>query len=402
MKDNKTISFYKKNYEKGYISNDTICIYNIKDINKPIIEKCKNNNITRFALLNNIEDNIYENYSIVGLQQNDYYDENSVPLFIHSLKKSDLIDSYTFSFIYNNNKDAGDINNIEGYLLLGYEYEETEEYEIKQFSTVRKSGYPLWSITFDQICVGLNNSYDTSSQNKYQSFYYKEVELIGSLPYLVGIYEYNVYIKFKFFYNLLTAKICNYTSVPLNPDYSTFICDSKSELFINEFKSFPKLYFIYNETNTTFVLDKEDLFTYNLYNKSDNLIYFLVFFYNHNGQYDEIHKFKLGMPFFKKYKLSFNSDARIIKYYEKNKNKEEKKTTNNENEEKDYFIIKIIIIIILLIVFFGLGFLFHRIITKTPRKKKANEMDDDYEYNLVDKNKDNKDNNYCINEEKAS
>ena len=382
MKDNKTISFNKRNYEKGYISNDTLCIYNIKDITKPKIEKCTgNNNIIKFALLKHIEDNIYANYSIVGLQQNDYYDENSVPLFIHSLKKGDLIDSYTFSFSFNNkekkekdkDKDKGDINNNEiiGYLFLGYEYEENEEFEIKQFSSVRKFGNPFWFISFSEICVGLNNSYDTSSQNKYQSFHYTEVELIGSLPYLVGIYEYNIYIKFHFFYDFLSSKICNYTGVPLNPDYSTFVCDSKSEIFMNALNTkFPKLYFIYNETNTTFILDKEDLFTYNLYNESDNLIYFLVFFYNHNGQYDDITKFKLGMPFFKKYKLSFNSDARIIKYYEKVNNKKKEEEKNIKNNEKVYLVIKIIVIIVLLIIFFGLGFLFHRIITKTPRKKR--------------------------------
>ena len=161
-------------------------------------------------------------------------------------------------------------------------------------------------------------------------------------------------------------------------------------MFIEAFNTkFPKLYFQHNESNTTFILDKEDLFTYNLYNKSDNLIYFLVFFYNHNGQYDDITKFKLGIPFFKKYKFSFNTDARIIKYYEKVTNNNKNENNNSTDKENNYIAIKIIIIIFLLIIFFGLGVIFHKIITKSSRKKKANELDDDYEYPIINKNEKN-------------
>ena len=59
-------------------------------------------NKVSFSLLKSkqkyIEKNIYENYSIVGLQQNDYFDENIMPLFVHSLKKAKIIDSYFFLF----------------------------------------------------------------------------------------------------------------------------------------------------------------------------------------------------------------------------------------------------------------------------------------------------------------
>ena len=388
LKDNKTNQYYKRNNEEGFLSNDTLCIYNIKDINNPKIEKCNNENVVKFVLLKkeqkNIEQNIYENYSIIGLQLNNYYDENNMPLFINSFKKADLIEYYIFSFLFNKE----DINNeIVGYLLLGYEYEESDDIEIKQFSSINKYGHSFWFISFDIICAGLNNSYDTSTQNLFFSFHSLDAELVGSLPFVVGTYDYNMYIKFHFFYYLLLEKICNYTAVPLNPDYSTYVCDSKSESFIKDYNTkFPKLYFQHNESNTTFILDKGDLFSYNLYNESDNLIYFLVFFYNHSGQYDAIKRLKLGMPFFKKYKFSFNTDAKIIKYYEKvvNKNKKDK---NEIEEEKNYTAIKIIIIILLLIIFFGLGVLFHKIITKSKRKKKANELDDDYEYPIINHNK---------------
>ena len=388
MKNNKTESFYKRNYEEGYKSNDTICLDIINNNNKKSkIEKCINENRVSFALMKakqkNIEINLYENYSIIGLQQNDYFDENVIPLFIHSLKVANIVDSYLFSIEYNN-EDKN--NDFDGYLLLGNESKISDNIEIIKYSTERKFGFPFWGINFDQVCVGINNSYDKSKDNNYQSFYHTDVEFDATLPYLVGIYEYNMYIKFNFFYDLLSEKICQYIAAPINPDYSTFVCDSKSSKFIEAMKKFPKLFFVHIYSNITFVLDKNDLFVYNPYNKSDTQIYFLVLFYNHNGQYDEITKFKLGIPFFKKYKFSFNPEDRVMNYYEKATPNKKEKDKIKINFKK---IISIVIIVLLLIIFFILGILFHKNIIKLPRKKKANELDDEYEY--TDKLEINKD-----------
>ena len=203
-----------------------------------------------------------------------------------------------------------------------------------------------------------------------------------------------------FFYHLLKENICKFESIPINPDYGTYVCDSKSKLFIETYNNkFPKLFFIHIDSNTTFILDKEDLFTYNPYNKSDTQIYFLVLTCNHESQYDSITKFKLGIPFFKKYKFSFNSDARIISYYEKQiTNKENKKSLKYKEKLKTFF--KIVIIIFLLLICFVLGVSYHKNIIKLPRKKIANELDDDYEYKtkpILYITKNNLYNNYDIN-----
>ena len=400
MKENKSRTFYKRNNEEGFISSDIICLNNIDTFKKNIIEKCKKSQNISFALLKcrqkNIDENINEKYSIIGLQLNDYNDEYIFPLFIHSLKKANIMDSYLFSFIFNKNE----INNEEiGYLLLGNNTQNNENIEIKTFSAKRKYGHPFWGIYFDQINVGLNNSLEASKENNFKSLYYKDVELDASLPYIVGIYEYNIHMKFYFFYNLLSNNICKYITVPLNPDYSTFVCDSKNELFIEAYNTkFPKLFFVHIESNTTFILDKEDLFTYNLNNKSDTQIYFLVFFYNHQGKYDEITKFKLGIPFFKKYKFSFDSDNRVMHYYENTTNKKRLDRSIND-KENDKKIFKLFIIFFLLIIFFILGILFHKNIIKLPRKKIANELEDDFEYKAKPIMSDN---NYDINKENTS
>ena len=93
----------------------------------------------------------------------------------------------------------------------------------------------------------------------------------------------------------------------------------------------------------------------------------------------------------------------MITYYEKFI--DENNNNNNDNEGNDYkknngnknsntnshsILIKVLIIAGLLIIFFILGILFHKNIIKLPRKKKANELEDDYEYTISPNNMDDK------------
>jgi hypothetical protein len=228
-----------------------------------------------------------------------------------------------------------------------------------------------------------------------KSFDTKLSQIIGNLPFIIGINEYKTYINSVFFNNLIMKDICSYKNVSIDDDYGTFVCDSQSDLFIENFKnSFPKLYFQHEELNKTFFLDQYDLFSYNNIDKNDKNIYFLVFFANKKDPYRNpefpggtvIKRWKLGIPFLKKYKLSFNGDNRIITYYEKYNNN---KTNNNNNggdnlneDNNNSTFIKIVIIGVLLVIFFVLGILFHKNIIRLPRKKKANELEDDYEYTI--------------------
>ena len=60
-----------------------------------------------------------------------------------------------------------------------------------------------------------------------------------------------------------------------------------------------------------------------------------------------------------------------------NNDEKEDKIKNNERFE---IFIKIVIIVVLLVIVFCLGILFHKYFVKSPKKKLANELDDDYEY----------------------
>ena len=90
-------SFYLKNYEEGFLANDTLCLlpYNEKqDINNIDIKKCNNFEKIKFSLLKSkqkyMEYNIYDKYAILGLQQNSNQDEYIIPLFIKTLKNTDM------------------------------------------------------------------------------------------------------------------------------------------------------------------------------------------------------------------------------------------------------------------------------------------------------------------------
>ena len=322
-------SFYLKNGEKGYDSNDSLCLIEYeknKDINDYDSEKCNNYNVVKFELLeseqNSIKYNYYDEYGIIGLGANNNQEEYIVSTFMTSLNKAKIINSYSFSFNYIR-KEVENINN-EGYLLLGEEeLDESKGVKYNVFSSPI-NGQLFWNIKCSKIYTAVYNISNSSIFDSYKEFDIKIAELICDLPYIIGIKQYKLYITAEFFQDLVKNDICSLKKIKLDEDYSTFVCDNTSKLFRDKFEnSFPILKFQHYEMNTTFVLDKDDLFTYNYLNKFDTNIYFLVLFSDKKGKYNpynpsqnEIQRWKLGIPFFKKYKLIFNSDSKIISYYE--------------------------------------------------------------------------------------
>ena len=81
------------------------------------------------------------------------------------------------------------------------------------------------------------------------------------------------------------------------------MCDSRSELFIQKLNSnFPDLIFEHKELEEKFIFTKNDLFTYNMYNKSDPYLYFVILFPRLKDQY-HIMIWVMEVPFLKKYIL---------------------------------------------------------------------------------------------------
>ena len=116
---------------------------------------------------------------------------------------------------------------------------------------------------------------------------------------------------------------------------------------MDKLNNFPDLILEHKDLNESFILTKNDLFAFNTINDLDKNLYFLII------SVEQYLDWILGIPFLKKYVLSYNYDSRKIGYYEffGKDEKEEEKSSNFFSS----LAFKIIIIIVLIIIIFSLG-----------------------------------------------
>lgn len=147
-------------------------------------------------------------------------------------------------------------------------------------------------------------------------------------------------------------------SILYSNKYKYILCNK--DLNIDKF---PKLEFYSDELNYTFVLEGKDLFVYN--EKNEKLLFLIVF--NLFSPMETI--WELGLPFLKKEFLYFNMEKEEVGLYIKEENKE-----NMLNSI--YLTVPLGIIILLL----SLSFYFLYKLPFEKRKKRKNELIEDYEY----------------------
>ena len=154
-------------------------------------------------------------------------------------------------------------------------------------------------------------------------------------------------------------------------DYDIFIIYSCNNDEKFNLEKFPPLNFNIKSENVNFEFTYKDLFK-----KINNIYYFMVIFQNY-----DVGSWVIGKPFYLKYTLVYNGDAKTIGFYNKN-NISEKKENNKLLFELNAF--KIISFIILFLVFIFLVIKISYYFGKKYnliRKRHANELDDNYEYN---------------------
>lgn len=122
-----------------------------------------------------------------------------------------------------------------------------------------------------------------------------------------------------------------------------------------------KLTLYHKELNFTFEIDLKDLFY-----KLNDMKYFLIIFNNFNP-YD----WKLGLPFFQKYNFVFDIDKKTIGLY--------KRKGGNFSFSFSFFIYCILILIIIC-----MGYFIYYLLSHKPRKRRANELEDNFEYQAKD------------------
>ena len=373
--------------------------------NKNIKDNKIKTNETLFIIISKIKENInknYINYGIIGLAYNDKKSLESPESginFINICKNNWNLknkvfyvdfdkDNYTYNKFFNNYH--------KGYLILGRDLteDEKEKNKIKYTYLIKDRDTSNWIINFDQIYSKTN-----SDNNIKINFKQLGAQIGVNMPYLIGTNEYLNYINVTFFSELINQKLCFVRMIndtETKNDLFSFVCNGKSDVFKNVLNNnFSELVFESKDLEKNFSLNKYDLFSYNNFDKSDTNLYFLVLF-NHN-QKTQNKNWILGVLFFKKYIISFDYENKRVGYYLS------KEIQMLEQKESKYIgiIFKIIGIIILISIIFILGMKYQKNKIKIPRKNKANELDDDYEYssyennNIIDNDKDinKKDNN---------
>ena len=130
-------------------------------------------------------------------------------------------------------------------------------------------------------------------------------------------------------------------------------------------KSFPKILFNHNDLNKIFEFTYNDLFK----NVGEKIIFSI--FYDENKKTS----WTFGRILIKKYQFIFDADAKTITFVD-NEFKEEKVKENNLNNININQIIWILFLVIGLIggIFIG------KFIWEKTKKKRANELHDDYDY----------------------
>ena len=158
---------------------------------------------------------------------------------------------------------------------------------------------------------------------------------------------------------------------------------------------FPIDYISSNQTNTL-DFDYKDLF---VKAPGNNNLYVFQFIFK-----DGYFRWKLGLPFFKKYSVVFDQDNRIFGFYKEtgeynidnddnednkgnnDKNGNDDKKNNEKKKSNSNLSLSWILVIILSIFLIGFALVFYKILPYIRRRRKANELDDDYDYSSTDLN----------------
>ena len=319
------IDYISEYFDRGIISWDHIIFDN----------KIEAFNLT-FILGKNITKKVKG--GIIGLKitlQKTFHDTTN---FLYLLKKRKMIDSYCFLYQYNKNDNSGVI--IIGNLPHEYDNNTYDKEFFKSVKVDKSFRYINWKIKFDEIKYGdINLNYDLN------------IVFNCDLGGIIGSEDAFNEIKKNFFDKYIKSNLCEII-YDKKKWYMGFYCDKNIKL-----EDFYNLTFKSKEFNYTFVLNYNDLFL-----EINNKIYFLMFFRKDTTEFFWI----FGEPFFKKYQIIFDEEKGIIGFYTSKK----KKTFN---KSIIYFIVLFIIIFILI------GIIIKMIINK-PRKLRANELEDQYEY----------------------
>ena len=315
-------------FKKGLFCNETFIFDSENNI--------KGNDMSFILTTEMINKNEYRK-GLIGLQIVSYRQEETL---INQLKNKKLIDNY-YHFLCFTKED-------EGYFIIGnqpHEYD-SSKYSPSNFRQVNtKDISQIWELNIINVKYGET---EFSSKNFFLDFNF-------------GMISVGVNVKHEFYNDFFKKRIdIGLCEEYIYKDYYIYSCiDDDKKVKFNELKDF---HFYHYELEYDFRFNYKDLFI-----NFNNRKYFLIT-YKINSL-----AATLGKPFFEKYTIVFNPDNKQIGHYIK----EEQIT--EDKDEKSYLrtIIFLLIIIILITIISFLGYLLNKIFR---RKKRKNELDENFDY----------------------
>ena len=316
-----------------------------------------------------------QNCGYIGLQLSsgsEYFESNSI---IYELRYANAINKKKWALAFKDNSNK--INNYDGALILGIEENDYMDIfnmnNISEYTSIYSLPYITkqinWEIKFDEIYYETNNmkySFNSSLQGQFLIDY----------NYIICNIDYFNSIKNNFFNKYINEKICYIDKIETfkkkkktdTQMINVIICD---KIRFKDMNKFPSLNFMHRELNKTFEFSYKDLFQ----EISNSLVFSIVLDEN-----DKYH-WSFGRMFLKKYQFVFDNDQKTITYIETIKIEERDNGINNNANNKEFIITVLkILIIICLLGGFGLGLFFGKKIWDKNKKKRANELNDDYDY----------------------
>ena len=344
----------------GFVSNDTIKIEN----------KSSNLNIKEFNFIL-VTETRTQSPSNIGLMIPGQYSSIPEISFIHQLKNQELIEYYSFVLNYTSiNKDEGEF--IVGGAPHIYDY----KYNIKYYNSeygINKPKYMMYGLEFDLINYGNNQ---TNIGGSMQSKFLSDFGLIA------GTKNYYELILEKFFNDYINKEICYIKEIKLNIEwregekYFEYIYCDKNKVDISQLQN---IKFIHNRLNYTYEFNYKELF-----DEIDNYYIFKIIFQKTSNFY-----WIFGKIWLEKYLMVFDQDQKTIGYYYINE--KEKVIIDNKKKNINVQLLIGLVFIVLILIGFTIWLIFY--LKKDIRKKRINEINDDYEYKQDSFNKKNLINN---------
>lgn len=302
----------------------------------------KNKEIKQFNFLvvkeNFSPQNFLVNSGVLGFDLRKKSTTSGKSFFVYQLKKNDIISSDVFYFSYDDEHT--------GNVIIGkYPHEINSEFKKENLIETyahQLGGDVMWGLEFESIKY---NGSDVDYGEKIGIFSIETGVIVGP-SHLNKVYNNT------FFKQYIEQGLCReeYST------YESYSCDDSNKI---QFHLLQPLQFYHKDLNKTFIFNYEDLF-YTFQGRKYFLLSFCL-----SDIFDTY--WFLGKPFFKKYAIYFRPDSKRIGTY-------------NDIESKGGFGYYWFIIVGISFIIVGLLAYFSLFVFIKPRRKRAIELEDDYDY----------------------